>query len=345
MAATRRNAARKGHRAAGAAYPNDPLLERLAQGLQRRHGELTELVEEQDAVGGQADFARPQRPAPPADEGDDGGLVVRGAEGRALKQLAVGQGAAGGRVDAGHRERLIGRERREQAHQALGQHGLARAGRSDHQEVVAPGRRNLNGPTTEGLAPHVGQVGGAVGAVGGCWRRRRRAGQSRLAPQQMHQLAQRGRTPHVGAATSAASRTSQRGTTSPSGACSVGQGDHARDMAQRAVEPELAAEREAVGAGGAELPGGDEQPHRDRQVEAGAPLADARGSEVDGEPPEGPGQTAGQDGGAHPVAASRTAASGRPTMVKPGRPLETWTSTETGAPDGAGQRRGCDDRG
>src|ERR1700761_1299561 len=29
---------------------------------------------------------------------------------------------------------------------------------------------------------------------------------------------------------------------------------------------------------------------------------------------------------------SRTAASGRPTMVKPGSPLETWTSTETGRP-------------
>jgi hypothetical protein len=30
--------------------------------------------------------------------------------------------------------------------------------------------------------------------------------------------------------------------------------------------------------------------------------------------------------------ASRTAASGSPTMVKPGRPFETWTSTETGLP-------------
>ena len=30
--------------------------------------------------------------------------------------------------------------------------------------------------------------------------------------------------------------------------------------------------------------------------------------------------------------ASRTAASGRPTMVNPGSPLETWTSTETRRP-------------
>jgi hypothetical protein len=30
--------------------------------------------------------------------------------------------------------------------------------------------------------------------------------------------------------------------------------------------------------------------------------------------------------------ASRTAASGRPTIVNPGKPLETWTSTETEHP-------------
>ena len=30
--------------------------------------------------------------------------------------------------------------------------------------------------------------------------------------------------------------------------------------------------------------------------------------------------------------ASRTAASGNPTIVKPGSPLETWTSTETERP-------------
>ncbi len=29
---------------------------------------------------------------------------------------------------------------------------------------------------------------------------------------------------------------------------------------------------------------------------------------------------------------SLTAASGSPTMVNPGRPLETWTSTDTGCP-------------
>ena len=74
----------KGHGAAGAAHPDDPLLEWLAQRLQCGHGELTEFVEEQDAVRGQAHLTGTERPAPPAHQGDDGGLVVRRTEGRAL---------------------------------------------------------------------------------------------------------------------------------------------------------------------------------------------------------------------------------------------------------------------
>ena len=51
--------------------------------------------------------------------------MVRRPEGRALQQLAVGQGAAGRRVNTGHREGLGGRERGEQPFQTLGQHRLA----------------------------------------------------------------------------------------------------------------------------------------------------------------------------------------------------------------------------
>ena len=76
---------------AGAADPDDPFLERLAQRLERGDRELAELVEEQDAVGGQAHLAGPQGPTAAADQGDDGGLVMGGAEGRALEQLAVGE--------------------------------------------------------------------------------------------------------------------------------------------------------------------------------------------------------------------------------------------------------------
>ena len=245
----------KGHGAAGAAHPDDPLLERLAQRLQSGHGELTEFVEEQDAVGGQAHLARAQRPAAPAHQGDDGSLVVRHAEGRALQELAVGEGTAGRRVDASHCEGLGGRERREQAFQALGQHRLARSGRPDHQEVMATRRGNLDGPTAEGLASHVRQVRGA-GVRSGAAAAARRASPPgpagwprarptwrRLAPGPAHQCG----LSDVAEWDDHAERPGR-----------VGQGNHARDMAQRAVQPELPAEREAVGALGTQLPGGDE---------------------------------------------------------------------------------------
>ena len=64
---------REGDGPAGAADPDHALLEWLAQCLEGGHGELAELVEEQDAVGGQADLAGPQRPAAAADQRDDGG--------------------------------------------------------------------------------------------------------------------------------------------------------------------------------------------------------------------------------------------------------------------------------
>ena len=105
---------RERDRPAGPAHPDHPFLERLAQRLEGRHGELAQLVEEEHAVGRQAHLTGSERPAAPADEGDDGGLVVRRAERRVINQHAVGQGAACGGMDAGHRERLLQREWREQ---------------------------------------------------------------------------------------------------------------------------------------------------------------------------------------------------------------------------------------
>ena len=249
MAATRRNAAGKVDRAAGAADPYDPLFERLAQRLQRGHRELAEFVEEQDAVGGQTDFARAQGPAPAAHERDDRGLVVRRPEGWALEQRVLGQGAACGRMDTGHRERLVPSERWEQSDQALGEHGLARPGRPDHEEVVAPRRRNLNGSAAQGLAPHVGEVG--LGGSTGCRRRRRRCGgPASLAAKHAHQIGQSGRAVSVLSAHECRlPHVAERHHQAEWRGSSVGQRDHARYVAERAIESQLAAEGEAIGAG------------------------------------------------------------------------------------------------
>ena len=223
-------------------------------------------------------------------------------------------------------------ERWEETLQSLSQHRLTRAGRPDHEEVVAPRRGNLEGPTAEGLAPHVRQVGRGGGAEHGCWRRRRHGGPAGLAAEDGHEFAQRGRASYLAPRTSAASRTSQSGTTKPRGRRRVGQGDHAGDVTQRAVQPELPTEGETLGAARTQLAGGDKEAHRDREVEAGAALADTGGRKVDTDPSQRPGQPAGQDGGAYPVVCLAYRASGNPTMVNPGRPFETWTSTETELP-------------
>ena len=82
------------------------------------------------------------------------------------------------------------------------------------------------------------------------------------AAQDIHQLAQRRRTPH-------GSATDQRGLTDVTewddraeGAGGVSEGDHAGHMAQRAVETELPAEGEAFGGCGAQLARGHEQAGR-----------------------------------------------------------------------------------
>src|SRR3954466_5119897 len=72
--------ARREDRGPLAAHDRDAaVLERLAEGLERRTRELGELVEEQDAVMGKARLAR-SRDRSAADEPGGGDLVVRGAE-------------------------------------------------------------------------------------------------------------------------------------------------------------------------------------------------------------------------------------------------------------------------
>ena len=55
-------------------------------------------------------------------------------------------------------QRLLNREGREDARQAPGEHGLAGARRPDHEEVVAPRRRDLQRAAGERLAPDLREV-------------------------------------------------------------------------------------------------------------------------------------------------------------------------------------------
>jgi hypothetical protein len=143
----------------GPADADDPLLERLAERVEHGGRELAELVEEQDTARGEAELAGSHRGAASTDERDHGRRVVRGPERWPGDGPTTGQRDAGRRV---HPRRVAGvgaAERRQQAGQPTGQHGLARSGWPEQQQVVAAGRRDLErlpGPT---LAADVGQIG------------------------------------------------------------------------------------------------------------------------------------------------------------------------------------------
>ena len=131
------------------------LLERLAQRVHRDPRELRQLVEEEHAAVGERDLAR-HRPRPAAHEPLRRDRVVRGAE-RALGGEPPASDA-GRAVDLGDLERLLEAGRRQDSGQPPGEHGLARAGRPDHQQVVAAGGGDLERALGVLLPAHVGQV-------------------------------------------------------------------------------------------------------------------------------------------------------------------------------------------
>ena len=103
----------------------------------------------------------------------------------------------------------------------------------------------------------------------------------------------------------------------------VGQGDHAGDMPQRAVEPQLTAEGEPLCAADVELPCGHEQSHRDGKVQARTAFSDARRCQVDHRPAKRPGEAAGQQGGTDPISGLSHRCIGQPDDGEPGSPLDT----------------------
>ena len=85
--------------------PDDALLQRLAQRVQHRRGELAQLVEEEDAARGPADLTRPEQARAAPGQRDRRGGVVRRPERPSPHQPAVLQ-FAGDRGDHRHFQEL-----------------------------------------------------------------------------------------------------------------------------------------------------------------------------------------------------------------------------------------------
>ena len=181
------NARRERHHHLAADDRHVAVLERLAQRLQARAGELRQLVEEEHAVVRERGLARLRR-------------VRRRPRGRRPRSCggASGTGARVARPDAPrrpaidwmprHLDRLLRAERRQDRRQAAREHRLARAGRALQEQVVAAGRGDLEAGDEAVVAADVREVVELLQRLGLEVGRRRRLG---LAAQRAHQLLQR----------------------------------------------------------------------------------------------------------------------------------------------------------
>ena len=143
--------------------PTDPrdrdptLLHRLAERLEDVASELRQLVEEQHALIGQRDLAgRQVRSA--ADHRGVRDRVVRRPESGPAAQLRD-RALAGGRGDDRRRQRGRVVERRQQAGDRPREQRLARPGRTDQEQAVATGQRDLEPAPCLELAAHLARSG------------------------------------------------------------------------------------------------------------------------------------------------------------------------------------------
>jgi hypothetical protein len=84
--------------------------------------------------------------------------VVRRAVGTSSDQPGARNQHPGNAVNLRRLQRLLKRERRQDCGHALGEHRLARPGRPNHQDIVAPGARDLDGTLGRLLSAYILEV-------------------------------------------------------------------------------------------------------------------------------------------------------------------------------------------
>jgi len=239
-------------------------------------------------------------------------VAVRVAEGAAAAELAFAEIA---RQRAHHRgfQRLLRFQGRQDAGQARRQHRLARAGRADHQEVVAARRRHFEHALGALLALDLGKVGIARAILGD---QRLRRAELLLAAQVVDQGEQRRRGDDRRPLTSIGGicgvEAAPRGLAAAyrgadhAAPCRAG-GDcrrqHAGNAAERAVERQLAQHDVARDGFARHHAHGREKAEGDRQVVVAALLGEVGRREVDGDALRRQGKAEGAESSAHALAA------------------------------------------
>ncbi len=161
MAAASMKRAGKAERHGGARDGDGVVFERLAHDFEHVARKLGQLVEKEQAVVRERDFAGTRNDAA-ADQAGVGDGVVRRTERALGNEAGRGIEHSGDGVDLGGLERFFKGERSEDRGQALGEHGFAGAGRADHEDVVAAGGGDFESALGGLLAAHIFEVDGEV---------------------------------------------------------------------------------------------------------------------------------------------------------------------------------------
>ena len=284
----------------GPRHHNLATLQRPAQTIQSLGGEFGELIQEQHAVMRQRHLAGLGAQAA-AGQGGHAGRVVRRA-----KRALAGQGAPGDqpghRVDHGGLQQLLRGQGRQQARRTLGHHRLARPRRPDEQQVVAPGRGDLQGPLGAFLALHVAQVGRRLVVEHGA--RLGRAHHLRAAEMVDHRD-QRPRGQDLGAAGPGRLRPVglRADQAQAHGAGRHRRGQHPGHRRDAAVQRQLADRRPAVQGVGRQHPHGRHDAKRDGQVVVAALLGKVGRGQIDHDAPGRQGEAQAGEGAPDPLAA------------------------------------------
>lgn len=209
--------------------------------------------------------------------------MVWGAKGPSGHQ-AVGV-QPGDAVDSRDLERFGPAHLRQYRRQPAREHGLACPGRSLEQQVVPSGRGDLEREDTGRLAPHIGQI----------WSRgrrnhRRREGRERCGRSpfdDLHRLGQCAYACDLDALderrlASALARNDQ--STNPRRTGALSDGERSGRIAEGPGQRQLAEDDIGLDRLGRDLTAGREHSKRERGVEAGANLAQERGSQVGRDP-------------------------------------------------------------
>ncbi len=252
----------------------------------------------------EAHLAR-SRPRPATDEPGVADGVVRGAERADRGDARTGWQQSRDAVNTGGLERLVQGHGRQDGREPAREHGLARAGRTNHEQVVAPSRRDLERAFGRGLASHVAEVCPVgvsswriqpgipvpklTGAAGECAHLRQGGRPARLDALHDGGLRGVGSRKHHPAATQRTRAERHR--------------ERAPHRAQVPFEAELAHDDVAIEPARRELPAGEENAECDREVERGAGLGPIRGREVARDPLEGEGVAGARERGRHALAA------------------------------------------